>query len=59
MAVSAVPLYAQLADFIAGQIEAGKLQPGQKMPAERDLAEQRKPQVEAYFRVAPQISEPR
>lgn len=38
-AVSPVPLYAQLADFVAVQIEAGKLEPGQKIPAERDLAE--------------------
>jgi DNA-binding GntR family transcriptional regulator len=37
---SATPLYAQVADHVAGQIAAGILQQGQKLPAERDLADQ-------------------
>lgn len=37
---SAVPLYMQAADWIAGQIEAGELRAGQRLPAERDLADQ-------------------
>jgi GntR family transcriptional regulator len=37
---SAVPLYEQAADYVAGLIAAGELAPGQKLPAERDLAEQ-------------------
>ena len=37
---SAVPLFEQAADYVAGQIERGKLAPGQKLPAERDLADQ-------------------
>jgi DNA-binding GntR family transcriptional regulator len=37
---SAVPLYEQAADWIAGQVERGELRPGQKLPAERDLADQ-------------------
>jgi DNA-binding GntR family transcriptional regulator len=36
---SATPLYAQVADHVAGQIAAGALQRGQKLPAERDLAD--------------------
>lgn len=36
---SPVPLYVQAADYVAGQIEAGELIPGQKLPSERDLAE--------------------
>ena len=35
----AVPVYVQLADFIAAAIERGDLAPGTKLPAERDLAE--------------------
>jgi DNA-binding GntR family transcriptional regulator len=35
----AVPVYVQLADFIAAAIERGDLAPGDKLPAERDLAE--------------------
>jgi GntR family transcriptional regulator len=37
---SVKPLYEQAADYLAGQIEAGKLAPGQKLPAERDLADE-------------------
>ena len=37
---SATPLYAQVADHVAGQIAAGTLQRGQKLPAERDLADE-------------------
>ena len=37
---SATPLYEQAADYVAAQIAAGKLAPGQKLPAERDLADQ-------------------
>jgi GntR family transcriptional regulator len=37
---SAVPLYEQAADYVAGLIAAGNLEPGQKLPAERDLADQ-------------------
>src|SRR5271169_3273641 len=36
---SHVPLYAQAADWIAAEIESGRLEPGTKLPAERDLAE--------------------
>jgi GntR family transcriptional regulator len=37
---SAIPLYAQVADYVARQIEAGELRRGQKLPAERDLADE-------------------
>lgn len=33
------PRWKQLSDFIAGQIEAGTLRPGEQLPAERRLAE--------------------
>jgi DNA-binding GntR family transcriptional regulator len=36
---SAVPLYEQAADHIAAAITSGELEHGQKLPAERDLAE--------------------
>jgi DNA-binding GntR family transcriptional regulator len=32
-------MYAQLAEFIAARIEAGDLEPGDQIPAERRLAE--------------------
>jgi DNA-binding GntR family transcriptional regulator len=35
----AVPVYVQLADWIAARIDDGSLAPGAKLPAERDLAE--------------------
>ena len=31
-------IYVQVADWIAGRVERGELQPGHKLPAERDLA---------------------
>jgi GntR family transcriptional regulator len=34
------PIYRQIADYIAGRIDAGELQPGMKLAAERDLAEE-------------------
>jgi len=37
---SVTPLYEQVADYVAGRIEAGQMTPGQKLPAERDLAEE-------------------
>jgi GntR family transcriptional regulator len=37
---SHVPLYVQLADFLTGEIESGRLKSGAKLPAERDLADQ-------------------
>lgn len=37
---SAVPLYEQVAEHVAAQIQAGKLVSGQRLPAERDLADQ-------------------
>lgn len=37
---SVTPLYEQAADYVAGQIAAGELVKGQKLPAERDLADQ-------------------
>jgi len=37
---SMTPLYVQVADYVAAQIAAGKLAPGSRLPAERDLAEQ-------------------
>ena len=36
---SATPLYAQGADHVTEQIATGTLQRGQKLPAERDLAD--------------------
>ena len=36
---SATPLYAQVAEYVAAQIESGTYQRGQKLPAERDLAD--------------------
>jgi DNA-binding GntR family transcriptional regulator len=36
---SAVPIYRQAADRIAASIARGDLRPGDKLPAERDLAE--------------------
>lgn len=33
-----VPIYIQVADFIAAQVIAGELAHGSKLPAERDLA---------------------
>ena len=38
--VSPVPLYEQAADWVAGAIESGELAHGQKLPSERDLADQ-------------------
>jgi GntR family transcriptional regulator len=38
--VSPVPLYEQAADWVAGAIESGELAHGQKLPSERDLANQ-------------------
>jgi DNA-binding GntR family transcriptional regulator len=37
---SVVPLYEQAAEHVAAQIQAGKLVAGQRLPAERDLADQ-------------------
>jgi GntR family transcriptional regulator len=37
---SAVPLYVQAADYIAAEIAAGRLAPGTRLRAERDLAEE-------------------
>jgi GntR family transcriptional regulator len=37
---SAVPLFEQAADYVAARIKAGALTPGQKLPAERDLADE-------------------
>jgi DNA-binding GntR family transcriptional regulator len=37
---SATPLFEQAADYVAARIAAGELAPGQKLPAERDLADQ-------------------
>jgi DNA-binding GntR family transcriptional regulator len=37
---SVTPLYEQAADYIDGQIRARELVPGQKLPAERDLADE-------------------
>jgi len=36
---SAVPLYEQVADHIATEIAAGHAMPGDKLPAERELAQ--------------------
>jgi len=36
---SPVPIYQQAADHIAASIARGDLRPGDKLPAERDLAE--------------------
>jgi GntR family transcriptional regulator len=37
---SLTPLYVQVADYVAGEIQAGRLRRGSRLPAERDLAEQ-------------------
>ncbi len=37
--VSPVPIYRQLFDAISGQIRDGRLRPGEKLPSERDLAD--------------------
>jgi GntR family transcriptional regulator len=37
---SPVPLYTQVADHVAAQIKTGALERGQKLPAERDLADE-------------------
>jgi DNA-binding GntR family transcriptional regulator len=37
---SATPLYEQAADYVAAAIASGGLEPGQKLPAERDLADE-------------------
>lgn len=37
---SHVPLYIQAADWLAEQVTSGKLAPGTRLSAERDLAEQ-------------------
>jgi DNA-binding transcriptional regulator YhcF (GntR family) len=36
---SAQPVYVQLADWIAARIETGDIQPGEQLPAQRDLAD--------------------
>ena len=38
--VSPVPLYEQAADWVASAIASGELDHGQKLPSERDLADQ-------------------
>jgi GntR family transcriptional regulator len=37
---SVTPLYEQAADYVAGLVASGTLSPGQKLAAERDLADQ-------------------
>lgn len=37
---SVTPLYEQAADYVAGLVASGTLVPGQKLAAERDLADQ-------------------
>ncbi len=37
---SPTPLYVQAADYIAARIAAGDLAPGNRLPAERELADQ-------------------
>lgn len=37
---SAIPLYEQIADWVAAEIAAGRLSPGDKFPDSRELAEQ-------------------
>jgi len=37
---SLTPLYVQAADYLAARIASGDLQPGSRLPAERDLADQ-------------------
>ncbi len=37
---SPVPLYQQAADWIAARVAAGELQPGSRLRAERDLADE-------------------
>ena len=38
---SVVPLYEQAADYVARQNASGELVPGQKLPDQRELAEER------------------
>jgi GntR family transcriptional regulator len=35
---SVIPLFEQVAAYLADRIESGELAPGQKLPAERDMA---------------------
>lgn len=37
---SAIPLYEQIADWVAAEIEAGRLSPGDKFADSRELAEE-------------------
>jgi DNA-binding GntR family transcriptional regulator len=37
---SVTPLFEQVAAYVASRIASGNLKPGQKLPAERDLADQ-------------------
>jgi GntR family transcriptional regulator len=37
---SPVPLYRQLADYVEACVTSGAWEPGRKLPAERDLAEE-------------------
>jgi GntR family transcriptional regulator len=39
-ATSPVPIYMQIADHVAAQVDSGQLTKGSRLPAERDLAEQ-------------------
>jgi GntR family transcriptional regulator len=39
-AASPIPIYVQIADYVAGQVASGHLKKGSRLPAERDLAEQ-------------------
>lgn len=39
-ASSPIPLYAQVADWVEASVKRGDVQPGDRLPAVRDLAEQ-------------------
>ncbi len=39
-AASPVPIYIQIADYVAARVASGQLKKGSRLPAERDLAEQ-------------------
>ncbi|HEV2375221.1 MAG TPA: GntR family transcriptional regulator [Streptosporangiaceae bacterium] len=40
VAESPTPLYVQLADWLAGLVDSGRLASGKKLPPERDLADE-------------------
>jgi len=50
-------VYVQLANAIAAQIESGRLQPGARLPGERELAEQYRVSVTSARRAVEDLRE--